>query len=251
MNKIILWAIILVLIIGGGYWYMQNSADTPADSMAKTSTMGAYPYTCANGSQFTMTPSEDVSEVTLAAGSQGMFTGTIRLARMGDGNHFESTSGPLIVFWGAGEEVGIEVGEESTVCNPVPNPDSPPWNWGDAAEGAGSMQPDASLVVTESIQGKWQGADDKKFVREFKSGDVVVDSYDGKEVSKGLWVAFTKENAPKVVPFTIAENTVYLQITTTGVQADTFNFKVAKMTPDELELVYMDRGGVLKFMRVQ
>jgi hypothetical protein len=251
MNKIILWAIILVLIIGGGYWYMQNSADTPADSMAKTSTMGAYPYTCANGSQFTMTPSEDVSEVTLAAGSQGMFTGTIRLARMGDANHFETTEGQLVVFSGAGEEVQITVGSETTVCNPVPNPDSAPWNWGDAGEGAGSMQPDASLVVTESIQGLWQSTQDIKSAREFKEGGVINDLYEGKVVSTGLWVAFTKENAPKMVSYTIEPDMVYIQITEKGTQADTLDFKLVKLTPDELELVYLTRGGALTYKRVQ
>lgn len=110
---------------------------------------------------------------------------------------------------------------------------------------------DTSLIVTESLLGKWQSTDDAKYMREFKAGDAVVDWYDGTVVSTGLWVAFTKDNAPKIFPYPMDANSVYLQLTMTGTQADTLNFKIAKVTPDELELVYLDRGGVLKFKRVQ
>lgn len=116
----------------------------------------------------------------------------------------------------------------------------------------GSVKQDAALIVSESIVGKWQSTDDAKFVREFKSGDVVVDSHDGKVVSEGKWVAFTKANAPlRSVAFPIDENAVYIQMTTSGTEADTLNFKVGKLTPEELELVYMERGGTLKFKFVQ
>ncbi len=124
MTKTLIWAVILILIIiGGWYWY-----STQSQSAMLASSMGSYEYMCDNGSGFTMTPSDDVSEVQLVAGSQGMFTGSIRLAKMGEGNHFETTSGQLVVFSGAGEEVQLTVGSESTVCNPVPSSDSPPWN---------------------------------------------------------------------------------------------------------------------------
>src|SRR3989338_803429 len=110
---------------------------------------------------------------------------------------------------------------------------------------------DTSLIVTESMLGKWQSVDDAKYVREFKEKDVVVDWYDGKTVSTGLWVVFTKEKAPKIFPYTMDTSSVYLQLTMTGSQADTLNFKISKMTPEELQLVYLDRGGVLTFKRVQ
>lgn len=251
MNSKILIGIVVVIILaaGGGYWY--TTLDKTAATDTKTS-MGDYAYTCDNGSQFSMTPSENMAEVTLSAGSQGMFTGTVTLHKMGDGNHYETTdpASTLIVFSGAGEEVMLQVGSESTVCNPVPNADMAPWNWGDAGEGGGSTQPDASLVVSESIVGKWQSTDDAKFVREFKDGDRVVDWYDGKQVSSGLFVAFEKKNAPKVA-FPLVENRVYLQLTMTGSQADTLTFSVNKLTPEELELTYLDRGGVLRFKAVK
>lgn len=248
MNKLIVWAVIIIILIGGGYWYMQKSSTS--DSAMKSSDMGTYAYTCDNGSGFTMTPSADVSEVTLEAGSQGMFTGVRTLYKMGDAAHFETTSGDLIVFSGAGEEVDLTVGEETTTCNPVPNAQMAPWNWGDAAEG-GSVKPDTSLVVSESIVGKWQSTEDPKSVREFKDDGTMVDIYDGKVVSTDLFVVFTKENAPKIVAFPIEDNAVYIQATQKGTQEDTLNFKLVKLTPDELVLIYMERGGTLTYKAVK
>ncbi len=248
MNKLIVGAVILIILIGGGYWYMQQ---TKSESAMQESDMGAYAYMCENGSQFSMVPAENVSELSLTAGSQGMFTGTVKVVKMGDGNHFETTSGPLIVFSGAGEEVQLTVGSEKTVCNPVPSSEMAPWNWGDTGEGAGSVQPDVALVVSESIVGLWQSTQDIKSAREFKDDNTVIDLYEGKVVSTGLWVAFTKASAPKVVSFPMEDNVVYIQITEKGTQADTLDFKLVKLTPEELELIYLTRGGTLTYTFVK
>lgn len=246
MNRIYILAALVVLALIGGYWYTTYyKADTAGDAP-----MGTYAYICANGSQFSMEPSEDVSTVTLSAGSQGMFTGTATLHKMGDAAHFETTEGELIVFSGAGEEVQLTVGSETTICNPVPSTDSPPWNWGDAGEG-GSVKPDTLLVVSESIQGKWQSVDDAKYVREFKAAGKVDDIYEGKVVSSGMWVAFVKGVDAPEVPYPLDDGVVYIQMTMTGTQADTLNFKLGKLTPEVLELVNLDRGGVLRFTSVQ
>jgi hypothetical protein len=118
------------------------------------------------------------------------------------------------------------------------------------------VQPDVRLVVGESIMGKWQSTEDAKFVREFKAfsetsmSGTVSDWYDGKEVSTGTYVAFTSENAV-TVPFPIQAGKTYLQLTMTGTQAEKLNFSVNKLTPEALELTYMDRGGVLSFKAIQ
>lgn len=246
MNTRILWGIVIIIIfISGGYWYT-----TQKDSVMDSAGMGTYAYMCDNGSEFSMAPASDMSEVTLTAGSQGMFTGTMRLAKMGDAAHYETVEGQLIVLSGAGEEVQLTVGEETTTCNPVPNSDMAPWNWGDAGEGAGSIQPDVSVVVSESIQGRWQSTQDPKSVRVFNDDYTVEDIYDGETVSTGLWVAFTKMNAPEIA-FPLEDSAVYLQITEEGTVLDTLTFKVTRITPDELELIYMGRGGALTYTRVQ
>jgi len=244
MQKTILGVVAAVVVAGGGwYFYMNGQGELQQD-------LGSYAYSCDNGSQFTMAPSADMSSVKLSAGSQGMFSGDVTLSNIAgaEGARYE---GGNITFVGAGEEVQLTVGSEKAVCNPVQSQELAPWNWGDAGEGGGSIKQDTSLIVTENMLGKWQSVDDAKYVREFKEKDAVVDWYDGKTVSTGLWVAFTKEKAPKIFPYTMDTSSVYLQLTMTGTQADTLNFRISKVTPEELELVYLDRGGVLRFKRVQ
>ena len=247
-NSMWLGGVALIILVGGALWYMNDNA--------ASSSLGTYAYQCENGSEFTMQPSSNMNTITLKAGSQGMFTGTATLTKVaGEEGRYEGTaSGNSIVFIGAGEEVQLMVSGErtnlATVCNPKPNAGMAPWNWGDAGEGGGT-KPDVALVVTESIQGKWQSTDDAKFVREFRPDDTVKDYYDNEVVSEGLWVAFEKGiNAPEV-PFPLDDNAVYIQMTMTGTQADTLNFRVAKLTPEELQLVYLDRGGVLTFKAVK
>ncbi len=236
MSKTLIALVVIVILAAGG-WYFYT---TPVVVEA-----GEYAYQCENGSQFSMTPSESMAEVTLYAGSQGMFTGAVTVHKMGDGNHYE---GGNIVFGGAGEEVSLTVGNESTVCNPVPNAEMAPWNWGDAGEGGGTQQ-DVELIVSESIVGKWKSADDAKFVREFKAGGTVSDWYDGKVVSSGSVKVFTSVN-PFAVAFPLEMGVVYVQLVMGGTQAQTLNFKLNRLTPEELEFTYMDRGGVLRFVAV-
>lgn len=245
MAKTIGGLIALVLVAAGG-WYVYTHR-SPADTTEKY-TLGTYSYACDNSVSFDMSPAEDLSAVKIVAKGEAPFT-DFTLNRVSQ-SVYASEDGE-VSFEGAGEGVTLTVGASTMRCNPIFNPETPPFNWGDSAEGAGSIQPEASLVVTESIRGKWQSTDDSKFVREFRENDVVIDYYDNEEVSRGLWVAYTKANAPRIVPFPIDASAVYLQLTMTGSQADTLNFKVSKLTPDSLQLVYMDRGGVQNYTFVQ
>ena len=115
----------------------------------------------------------------------------------------------------------------------------------------GSVKPDTSLVVGETIQGKWQSTTDPKNVIEIGADDTIVWWYDNAQVAHGLYVVFTKENAPKIVSIPLDENAVYMQTTETGAQSDTMNFRIT-MTPDgnSLTLTYMDRGSATTYTRV-
>ena len=247
--KTLVWVVILVLLIVGGYWFIQQGG---LKTVTVEEGMGTYPYVCDNGMEFTMSPSADVTIITLTPGTGASF-GETTLA------HTDSTAGARfeggnpadgsIVFFGAGEGVRLTVGGSTFICNPVPNPDSPPWNWGDAGEGAGDGQ-DLTAAVSANITGKWRSVDDAKFTREFRSDGTAVDAYEGTDKTSGTWKAFTKE-APLPVPFPLEDNTVYIQMTMAGTQADTLNFKLAKLTLEELELIYMDRGGTLRFRSIE
>jgi hypothetical protein len=245
MTKTLIALVAIVLLAAGGIYFYQ---DTTGVAEA-----GEYAYQCEDGSQFSMTPSENVAEVTLFPGSGAKFTSSITVHKMGDGNHFEADN---IVFWGAGEEVGLEVGSDSTVCNPVPNSEMAPWNWGDAGEGAGSMQ-DTVAAVQAGLDAKWKSADDAKFERHFFDGGKVVDRYNGEISSAGTYVIFTNTD-PRAAAFPETGDTIYIQIVLTGngvdvvaSQAEILTFKVLKITPEELELSYMDRGNTLRFTKVQ
>lgn len=244
MNKGLVWAVLLIIVlIGGWYWY-SNQQDAEMEAME----WGTYAYQCDTGATFTMSPSGDISTLLVVPGEGASFAETTLTFVNGDnGQRFE---GEGMVFVGAGEGVSLTAGGITHICEPVPNPDEPPFNWGDTGEGAGSMQQDAALIVSESIQGRWQSTQDAKSVRVFNADFTVEEIYDGETLSTGLWVAFTKMNAPEI-SFTLEENTVYLQITESGTPQDTLTFKVTKLTPEELELIYMDRGGALTYTRVE
>ena len=210
--------------------------------------MGSYAYQCDNGSQFSMMPSEDLATIKIAPDTGAMFTATTLSKVSGSaGARYE---GGGIIFVGAGEEVHLTVGNTLLVCDPVPNAEMAPWNWGDAGEGGG-IQPELSVIVSENMQGKWQSADDAKFVREFKSGGTVVDWYDGKTVSSGTYTVFAKSSPLAGVTIPLEDNTAYLQLKMTGTQAETLNFKITEVTPEELEMTYLDRGGALRFTAVR
>ncbi len=258
MNSTLLgWVVVLLLVVGGG-WYLYSGTTAPVPA-GEEANAGSYQYTCDNGSTFTMVPASDVSSLTLSAGSQGMFSGTVTLRSSSSASAVftGSVNGAAVSFAGDGETVRLTVGSETTTCRPVPDPENAPWNWGDtqsstSAQGAGSVKQDTSLIVADNLTGKWQSTSDAKFVREFKAGDKVTDYYDGKAVTDGLWVVFTKANAPKIVPFPIDVNAVYVQITEKGTQQDTLNFKVQlSADANTLTLIYMDRGGATTYTRIQ
>lgn len=152
----------------------------------------------------------------------------------------------------AGEEVTVtnKLTNAVTTCSQPQDPARAPVNFGDAGEGAGSVREDVRLIVSESIVGKWKSTDDAKFIREFQEGGKVQDWYDGKVVSTGTATAFTSDNA-LTVSFPLERDVVYIQLKMTGSQAETLNFKLNKLTPEELELTYLDRGGVLRFTYVE
>jgi len=108
----------------------------------------------------------------------------------------------------------------------------------------------AEPIGAPSIVGTWQSTEDANFVRVFNEDFTSEDRYDGEVVSNDLWVTFNVLNAPEVA-FPLEQGETYLQITTTEEPAETLTFRVAELTHAELELVYMDRGGVLVFTRVE
>ncbi|HEY1037002.1 MAG TPA: hypothetical protein VGE62_00305 [Candidatus Paceibacterota bacterium] len=166
----------------------------------------------------------------------------------GNGMRYENAS---VSYVFAGEEAHVtnKASGSETTCSQPFDPNNAPYNFGDAAEGAGADQ-DLSGIVKVSIVGAWKSIDDSKSVREFKADGKVADIYDGKTVASDFWDVFMKGSAPKV-SFPVEEGVVYVRLTGTGPDAEALTFKVVKVTPEELEIVYMERGNVLRYERVK
>jgi hypothetical protein len=78
----------------------------------------------------------------------------------------------------------------------------------------------------------------------------MADLYDGAITATGTWSAFTTDDQPNVA-FPVAPHTVYLTLTTRDMPDEPLHFQVTKLTPDELSLIYMERGGTLSFTKVE
>ena len=125
------------------------------------------------------------------------------------------------------------------------NPDSAEITTGEHSD----LKQDLVLIVSESIIGNWQSTEDLKFVRQFQASGIVTDLYDSTAMTSGTWQAFSKDN-PLLVSFPLEPDTVYLQLAMAGSQTDKLNFKLTKLTPETLELIYLERGGALQFNRL-
>lgn len=245
MNKKTLGIILLVAAVGAGAYMVGAKNKSGQNQTNQDLPAYEYAYTCDSGDRFSMKPSEDMSAISFRSQSQNLpAEATLKFVNNEAGARFE---GEGLVFVGAGETVTITKGENKITCNPAPSQDSPPWNFGDSGEGGGTKQ-DTVTIVSESIVGQWQSADDAKFTREFKTGGAVTDVYEGKTSTTGTWTVFTKEK-PVAASFPLEENATYVRLEMSGTQKETLNFKVSRLTPEELELIYMDRGGTLKFKK--
>lgn len=128
-------------------------------------------------------------------------------------------------------------------------------NWGKDADiqetpeenqTAGVVEEDVPSVA-EELEGTWQSTQDQKFVREFRD-DTVTDFYDN-EVSgtPGTWALFTADNPLPTYDGPLEDGSTYLALV---FNEETLFFEVTEITSTHLDLIYLDRGGILTFMRV-
>jgi len=98
-----------------------------------------------------------------------------------------------------------------------------------------------------ALVGFWRNNEDANFTREFEENGIALDRYEG-ENDQGVltWDVFTKEKPDAEFSGEYENGTAYL-VMSNG--TDNLYFKIIKITPEELELVFMDGGGVLTFSR--
>jgi len=116
-----------------------------------------------------------------------------------------------------------------------------------------TVKPDIALVASESIVGTWQSDRDEKSTRVYSSDGALVDMYDGRELSRGTWKAFTAEKPAEGVSIDLELDTVYIQesLVANEVGTTTLNLQVEKLTTENLELVYTESAGSLTYTRVK
>lgn len=114
----------------------------------------------------------------------------------------------------------------------------------------GDSREDSSGIVMGNIIGKWQSLDDVKFTRTFWVNGTVTDSYtEGWEI-KGTWntapwdSGFIRLNFP-FERYLRYVGTVY-PVETTGIS---LRFQIEKLTPETLEMTYLEGGNVLRFSK--
>lgn len=102
-------------------------------------------------------------------------------------------------------------------------------------------------TAAELILGQWRSIEDPKFVRSF-SRDQVIDTYEDKVTgSAGKWTIFSSENVPADFTGIAEKGATYISLD--FIDSKLF-FEVSNISKSNLELVYIDRGNVLSFVRV-
>lgn len=192
--------IVLLVVIGGGTYYLTRQ-QTPAGKLpADDTVLGSYGYTCTNGVTMRMEPSADMATVRVMISGAGFPSEAIL-------THVESFTGARfeganMMFTGAGEEVSLVSGDYSAVCNPVPDSENAPWNWGDAGHGGGVVF-DPVRTASENIIGTWE-MDDTTLALRFSENGVLAERRDDVWMS-GTWSISAPADQP-VVTLLFTEN---------------------------------------------
>ncbi|MEX0917869.1 MAG: hypothetical protein WDZ93_01830 [Candidatus Paceibacterota bacterium] len=242
-TKVLIGVLVALLAAAGWVIYLDNQRQLADEQMNERATpSAAVSFICADNSYFIAEFPEAFDRVSIIVDGEVVRT----LPRVdGDGQRFEDTQ---YVYVFAGEEVTVtnKADGSQTVCDQPFDPNNAPYNFGDAGEGAGDRQ-DAVDATRANIVGVWRSMDDASFTRTFSANGTVLDEYDDAVTSTGSWEMFVDTTAPDVA-FTLEPDTVYLRIMD---DTEAFHYTVSKLTPEELELIYMERGGALRFTRVE
>lgn len=106
------------------YIYEEKQADTSAYAF------GDYAYRCEDGTEFTLSPSEDMTSIRIRPTTEeALIPETIISQSPSDEGVLYEGNG--IRFFGQGETVTLSNGESTTVCRPLQSEDEAPLNWGD------------------------------------------------------------------------------------------------------------------------
>lgn len=222
--KLIGLILVLALIGGGAYYFLNQQAEPAGKLPAPENIAGSYAYECTNDVTLRLEPSTDLATVRVMISGAGFPSeGVLAHVESFTGARFE---GANMMLTGAGEEVSIVSGDHSAICNPVPDSENAPWNWGDAGEGGGVVF-DPVRAASENIIGRWSLIE-ADVTMEFKEGGVLEEDRAG-TVAKGTWSISAPADAP-IITMTFTDN------------PHGSSCEITKLTPENLMLACTGEG---------
>jgi hypothetical protein len=131
MNNPVFWIVALIAAVAA-FLAIERTGVISGITERVVAPQGEYAYRCADGTEFSMTPSEDATSITLyPATNVGRIQKTVlNFVESEFGTRFEASLEGL-VFHGQGERVQLIGRSFSTTCTPVTSGDNAPYNWGD------------------------------------------------------------------------------------------------------------------------
>lgn len=138
----------------------------------------------------------------------------------------------LVVAGGLGYFIGYDHGFENSAA---------------PARGFENASVSDAAATMANVIGMWQSTDDPAFTREIRNDGVVIDRYQGQDDSEGLWLVFTKDVPDASFTGTIEAGAAYLSLAMS--EDERYYFQVARADGQQLDLIYLDRGGTLSFVR--
>jgi hypothetical protein len=119
------------------------------------------------------------------------------------------------------------------------------------APGAPAAQPITLASLKELLAGTWQSASDPRFIRELDANGQAIDRYEGedRDALAGSWTIFLGSAPPaKFAGRTLDAKSVYLELDQEG---DTLLFALVHLSRSDLQMVYLERGNTLVFLRLK
>ncbi|MCE9643980.1 MliC family protein [Candidatus Parcubacteria bacterium] len=130
MIKVISIIIAVLIILVGGFYYLNNYIYQEKQADESFFNLGVYGYRCGDGTEFTMSPASDMGQILLtpATSVERIPKVILTKAASATGARYE---GDGLVFYAHGERVELSSSEFTTTCIPMQVPAEAPFNFGD------------------------------------------------------------------------------------------------------------------------
>jgi len=240
-NKFLLTTVLAIVVITCGYVIYTNFTNQGNQNTLPIKTEVS--FICEGGPSFIASFTADMNSLDII--ENGTITRSLKI------NDIETNimnfADQEMRYEFSGEQVRVSnlQSHDSYLCNQPFDPNNTPFNFGDnefADDSAALIS-----ITSNNLEGLWHSLDDNRSFREFRSDGSFIDSYEGTGDSRGIWRVFTKDNAPDHINFQPEANAVYLLLTDDITPELVLTFKIIKLDSNELELTYLDRGGILRY----